>query len=122
MSKTNLKGQYFYRDMGDGTSVSVVRKRRPDDDVWALAVVFALPKNRRMTCFLEDSAGVPFVDELTDGLLDYIEDMSEIGIEKSEEEGDEFILQKRKLAKKDKKADKWEDVKTSKEEKVVTTK
>lgn len=118
---TNLKGQYFHKDMGDGTSVAVVRKRRPDDDVWALAIVFTLPGNRKMTCFLEDSAGVSFVDELADGLLDYLEDFSEIEIEKSEEEGDEFILRKRELAKKEKKADKWKDIETTEEEKVATT-
>lgn len=119
---TNLKGQYFHRDLGDGTSVSVVRKRRPDDEVWALAMLFNFSGGKKMTCFLEDTKGVPFVEELADGLLDYLEDVSEIEIEKLEDAGDEFILRKRELAKKDKKADKWEDVKTSKEEKVTVKK
>ncbi len=45
--------------------------------------------------------------------------MIEIEIEKSEADGDEFILRKRELAKKGDKADKWNDVKTSKEEAVT---
>ncbi len=114
---TNLKGQYFYRDLGDGTSVSVIRKRRPDDEVWALAMEFRAG-GKVMTCFLEDSAGVPFVQELTDGLIDYLEDVSEIEIENSEAAGDEFILRKRETAKKESKKDKWEDIKTTKEETV----
>jgi len=119
MSKTNLKGQYFYRDMGDGTSISVVRKRRPDDEVWALAMLFKFPGGKSLTCFLEDTTGVPFVEEITDGLIDYLEDMSDIEIEKFEADGDEFILRKRKDAKKENKGDKWNDVKTSKEEAVT---
>lgn len=116
---TNLKGQYFYRDLGDGTSVSVVRKRRPDDDVWALVMLFKFPGGKSLTCFLEDSTGVPFVEEIADGLIDYLEDMSEIEIEKLEADGDEFILRKRKEAEKEKKGDKWVDIKTSKEETVT---
>ena len=117
MSKTNLKGQYFYRDLGDGTSVSVIRKRRPDDEVWALAMEFRVG-GKVMTCFLEDSAGVPFVQEMTDGLIDYLEDVSEIEIENSEAAGDDFILRKRETAKKENKKDKWDDIKTTKEETV----
>lgn len=113
---TNLKGQYFFKDMGDGTSIAVVRKRRPDDEVWALAMLFRFPGGKSLTCFLEDSTGVPFVEELADGLLDYLDDISEIMIEKSEEDGDNFIMRKREEAKRDKSKDKWTDVKTSKEE------
>ncbi len=117
MSKTNLKGQYFYRDLGDGTSVSVIRKRRPDDEVWTLAMEFRMGE-KVMTCFLEDSTGVPFVEELADGLIDYLDDVIEIGIEILEADGDEFILRKRELAKKEDKKDKWDDIKTTKEETV----
>lgn len=116
---TNLKGQYFSKDMGDGTSVSVIRKRRPDDEVWALAMEFRFPGGKVMTCFLEDSSGVAFVEELADGLIDYLDDISEINIENSETAGDEFILRKREIAEKENKKDKWNDVKTTKEE-VVT--
>ncbi len=116
---TNLKGQYFYKDMGDGTSISVIRKRRPDDEVWALAMLFKFPSGKLLTCFLEDTTGVPFIQELADGLLDYLEDVSEIEIEKSEADGDEFILRKREKAKKENKDDMWEDVKTTKEETVT---
>ena len=117
MSTTNLKGQYFYKDLGDGTSVSIIRKRRPDDEVWALAMEFRMGE-KVMTCFLEDSSGVSFVQEMTDGLIDYLDDVIEIGIEILEADGDEFILRKRELAKKDNKADKWTDIKTTKEETV----
>ncbi len=116
---TNLKGQYFHKDLGDGTSVSVVRKRRPDDEVWALALLFVFSGGKKLTCFLEDSTGIPFVEELADSLIDYLADTSEIEIEKLEEDGDDFILRKRELAKKEKKSDKWEDIKTSKEETVT---
>ena len=116
---TNLKGQYFYKDMGDGTSVSVIRKRRPDDEVWALAMEFRFPGGKVMTCFLEDSTGVPFVQELADGFLDYLDDIIEIDIENSESAGDDFILRKRESAKKENKEDKWEDVQTTKEETVT---
>ncbi len=118
MGKTNLKGQYFYKDLGDGTSVTVIRKRRPDDDVWALAMEFRAGE-KVMTCFLEDSSGVSFVQEMADGFIDYLDDVIEIEIENSEGAGDEFILRKRELAKKDNKKDKWEDIKTTKEETVI---
>ncbi len=118
MSKTNLKGQYFFKDMGDGTSVAIIRKRRPDDEVWALAMEFRFLGGKVMTCFLEDAVGIPFVEEITDGLLDYLEDISEIEIENLEEAGDDFILRKRELAKKENKDDKWKDIKTTKEETV----
>ncbi len=116
---TNLKGQYFYRDLGDGTSVAVVRKRRPDDEVWALAMLFKFPGGKSLTCFLEDIAGIPFIQELADGLIDYLDDMIEIGIEKSEADGDEFILRKRIDAEKENKDDKWDDVTTTKEETLI---
>ncbi len=118
MSKTNLKGQYFHKDMGDGTSVSIVRKRRPDDEVWALAMSFRFPNGKSLTCFLEDSSGVSFIEEMADGLIDYLDDVIEIGIETLEADGDEFILRKRELAKKENKKDGWNDVKTTKEETV----
>ena len=119
MSKTNLKGQYFYRDLGDGTSVAVIRKRRPDDEVWALAMEFRFAGGKALTCFLENSTGVPFVEELTDGLLDYLSDVIEIDIENSEAAGDEFILRRREIAEKENKKDKWNDIKTTKEEAAV---
>ncbi|KKK90239.1 hypothetical protein LCGC14_2725090 [marine sediment metagenome] len=115
---TNLKGQYFYKDMGDGTSVSIVRKRRPDDEVWALVMLFKFPGGKLLTCFLEDTNGIPFIQELADGLIDYLEDVSEIDIENSEAAGDDFILRKRETAKKENKKDKWDDIKTTKEETV----
>jgi len=100
---TNLKGQYFYRDLGDGTSVSIVRKRRPDDEVWALAMLFKFPGGKSLTCFLEDVNGVCFVDELADGLCDYLEDVSEIAIEKMEADSEAFILRKEEEEKNDNK-------------------
>lgn len=99
---TNLRGMYFEKELGDGTTLTVVRKRRPDDDTWALAIVLRVG-TKTATCFLEDKEGKCFVDELTDGLLDYMEDVSNIIIEKSEEDGEAFILRKEQKAKNDKK-------------------
>ncbi len=90
---TNLKGMYFQKEMGDGTSLSVVRKRRPDDQVFALALELRVG-TKTATCFLEDVSGIGFVNELTDALLDYMEDVSEMEIEKMEEDGKAFILRK----------------------------
>ena len=98
---TNLRGMYFEKEMGDGSTMSIVRKRRPDDEVWALALILKAG-TKTATCFLEDKNGVCFVDELTDGLLDYMEDVSNIEIEKSESAGEAFILRKEKEAKNDK--------------------
>ena len=97
-NKTNLKGMYFEKDMGDGTHFSVVRVRRPDDEVWALAIKLK-SGSKSVTCFLEDVNGVCFVDDLTDALVDYMEDISEIEIEKSEEDGEAFVLRKEEEAK-----------------------
>ena len=98
---TNLKGSYFQKEMGDGTTLSVIRKRRPDDQVFALALELRAG-TKTATCFLEDINGRCFVDELTDALLDYLEDVSEMKIEKMEENGEAFILRKEQ-EKKDKK-------------------
>lgn len=97
---TNLKGMYFQKEMGDGTTLSVIRKRRPDDQVFALTLELRAG-TKTATCFLEDINGVCFVDELTDALLDYLEDVSEMEIEKMEEDGEAFTLRKEK-EKKDK--------------------
>ncbi len=90
---TNLKGHYFEKDLGDGTVMGIIRTRRPDDDTWALALRLRA-NGKTATCFLEDVNGVCFVDELTDALLDYMEDVSDIAIEKSEADGKAFILRK----------------------------
>lgn len=96
---TNLKGMYFEKAMGDGTSFSVIRTRRPDDDVWALALRINAG-SKTATIFLEDVEGVSFVSELTDALVDYLEDVTEIEIEKSEEDAEAFTLRKEEEAKK----------------------
>ena len=100
--QTNLKGMYFEKELGDGSTMSIVRKRRPDDEVWALALILKAG-TKTATCFLEDKNGICFVDELTDGLLDYMEDISNIEIEKSEKAGEAFILRKEKEEKNDRK-------------------
>ncbi len=92
---TNLKGSYFQKEMGDGTTLSVIRKRRPDDQVFALALELRVG-TKTATCFLEDINGVCFVNELTDALVEYLEDVSEMEIEKMEENGKAFILRKEK--------------------------
>lgn len=96
--KTNLKGRYFEKDLGDGTFMSIIRVKRPDDDTWALALRLRA-NNKTATCFLEDINGVCFVSDLTDALLDYLEDVSDIAIEKSEADGKAFILRKEQEAK-----------------------
>lgn len=96
---TNLKGSYFSKDMGDGTMMSVIRKRRPDDEVWALALEFRNGA-KVMTCFLETLDGVCFVNELADALVDYLYDFSEIEINGEEEDGVAFLLRKAEEAKK----------------------
>ena len=100
--KTNLKGMYFEKAMGDGTSLTIVRQRRPDDENWALALQFRVG-TKTLTCFLEDVNGVCFVDELADGLCDYLEDVSEIAIEKMEADSEAFILRKEEEEKNDNK-------------------
>ena len=91
--KTNLKGHYFEKNLGDGTTMSIIRTRRPDDDTWALALRLRAG-GKTATCFLEDVNGVCFVDELTDALVDYLEDVSNIKIEEMEADGEAFILRK----------------------------
>lgn len=100
--QTNLKGMYFEKEMGDGTSLSIVRTRRPDDETWALAIKLRVG-TKTATCFLEDKDGKCFVDEMTDGLLDYLDDKSNIEIENMEAAGEAFILRKEEEAKKDNK-------------------
>ncbi|KKK77457.1 hypothetical protein LCGC14_2853420 [marine sediment metagenome] len=90
---TNLKGRYFQRELGDGTSMNVIRMRRPDDQVFALALQLRVG-TKVATCFLEDVNGVCFVDELSEALIDYLEDVSEIKIEKDEIDGEAFLLRK----------------------------
>ena len=90
---TNLKGRYFQKELGDGTSMGIIRMRRPDDQVFALALQLRVG-TKVATCFLEDINGVCFVDELTEALLDYLEDVSEIKIEKDEADGEAFLLRK----------------------------
>lgn len=95
---TNLKGMYFQKELGDGTSMSIIRTRRPDDQVFALALQLRVG-TKTATCFLEDVNGVCFVSDLTDALLDYLEDVSNIVIEKNEADGEAFLLRKEQEAK-----------------------
>jgi hypothetical protein len=109
---TNLKGMYFEKDLGDGTMMKLIRLRRPDDDNWALAIQLSAG-TQKATCFLEDIKGVSFASELADGLVDFLEDISNMEIEKSEAEGDSFILRKQAKGKKDKTKDDFKDVELS---------
>ena len=102
MGTTNLKGMYFEKAMGDGTNMKIVRLRRPDDENWALALQLRAG-TKTATCFLEDVDGIPFVQELADALIDYLEDLSNIEIEQMEQDGEAFILRKEEEAKKKKK-------------------
>ncbi len=102
-----MKGMYFEKQMGDGTSVSVIRSRREDDGRWALAFRYRFD-GKMLTCFLEDADGVCFVDELTDALVDYLDDKTDEGIEESEEKGKTFI--RRKEAEKKNSTDKDESI------------
>lgn len=95
---TNLRGMYFQKELGDGTSMSIIRTRRPDDQVFALAIQLRVG-TKTATCFLEDINGVCFVDELTEALIEYLEDVSEMKIEKDETDGEAFLLRKEQEAK-----------------------
>ena len=88
-----MKGLYFEKDMGDGTYVSVVRIKREDDGNWALAFRFRFD-GKMLTCFLEDMDGNCFVDELTDALVEYLDDKTDEEIEESEEKGKAFTARK----------------------------
>jgi hypothetical protein len=72
-----MKTRYFMKDLGDGTSVELARMRRPDDDNMALAIRFKLSDGRMLNCFLEDKDGNSFVDELCEGLTDFLCDVEE---------------------------------------------
>jgi hypothetical protein len=66
----NIKGQYLKKDLGDGTIVSVVNAKRPDDGTFALAILLRVG-TRTATCFLEDVEAVSYVDELIEALQEY---------------------------------------------------
>ena len=69
----NIKGQYLKKDLGDGTTISVINTKRPDDGTFALA--FRLRAGEKMvTAFLEDVDAVSYVEELRDALSAYLED------------------------------------------------
>lgn len=115
---TNLKGMYFEKDLGDGTMLKLIRLRRPDDQNWALAIELSAG-GKKARCFLEDVEGVCFANDLADGLVDFLADVSEIEIEKLEADGDNFITAKRDKAKKNKDSkDKWQDAELTSEETV----
>jgi hypothetical protein len=110
---TNLKGMYFEKDLGDGTTMKLIRIRRPDDDNWALAIQLNAG-TKKVTCFLEDKEGVSFAGDLADGIVDFLEDVSDMEIEKQEAAGDSFIVRKQTKSAKDKDAkDKWQDAELS---------
>ena len=113
-----MKGMYFEKDLGDGTRVSVVRIRREDDGNWALAFRWNFD-GKVLTCFLEDVDGECFVDELTDVLVQYLEDKGDEAIEESEEKALAFV--KRKKAEEDKRAPGDEILPDVKREKKVET-
>jgi hypothetical protein len=72
-----MKTRYFMKDLGDGTSIELTHMRRPDDDTMALAMRFKLSGGRMLNCFLEDKEGNSFVEELCEGLTDFLCDVSE---------------------------------------------
>jgi hypothetical protein len=112
---------YFEKDMGDGTTLKLIRLRRPDDQNWALAIELSAG-GKKARVFLETKEGLCFANDLADGLVDFLEDKSEMGIEKLEADGDEFIVRKRAASKKDKDSkDKWQDAELSTEEETVTS-
>ena len=102
MGTTNLKGMYFEKDLGDGTSMKIIRLRRPDDENWALALELR-NGTKSARCFLEDVNAVSFVQELADALIDYLEDLGNIEIEQMEADGEAFTLRKEEEAKNKKK-------------------
>jgi len=80
-----MKTRYFMKDLGDGTSIELAQMRRPDDDTMALAIRFRLSDGRMLNCFLEDKEGNCFVDELCEGLTDFLCDVEEKNKREAEE-------------------------------------
>jgi len=84
----NIKGQYLTRDLGDGTNMSVVNVKRPDDGTFALA--FRLRAGQKsVTCFLEDVDANSYVSELIEALEDYQADRAAVEAEEAERRADE---------------------------------
>lgn len=79
----NIKGQYFLKDLGDGTSVSVINVKRGDDGTFALA--FRLRAGEKsVTCFLETVDAESYVPELVEALQEYQEDRMAVEEEESD--------------------------------------
>ncbi len=79
----NIKGQYLSKDLGDGTSVSIINAKRPDDNTFALAFRLRAGK-KSVTCFLEDIDAVSYVPELIEALQNYQEDRQAVEDEENE--------------------------------------
>jgi len=79
----NIKGQYLNKDLGDGTTISLINAKRPDDGTWALA--FRLRAGQKLvTAFLEDVEAVSYAEELRDALTEYLEDKKAVADEETE--------------------------------------
>lgn len=95
---SNIKGQYLSKDLGDGTSVSLINAKRKDDGTFALA--FRLRDGgRSVTLFLEDVDAVSYAEELRDALTDYLADRQAVEEEESKRRGDEHKSLKEKREK-----------------------
>jgi hypothetical protein len=80
---SNIKGQYLKKDLGDGTSISLINAKRADDGTSALA--FRLRDGARsVTVFLENVDAKSYAEELRDALTDYLEDRLAVDEEEAE--------------------------------------
>ena len=74
---SNIKGQYLKKDLGDGTTISIINTKRPDDGTFALA--FRLRAGEKMvTAFLEDVDANSYAEELRDALTEYLKDRADV--------------------------------------------
>jgi hypothetical protein len=79
---SNIKGQYLKKDLGDGTKVSLVNARRPDDGTFALCLLLR-DGDRVAKVFLEDAEAVSYAEELRDALTEYLKDRDAVESEES---------------------------------------
>jgi hypothetical protein len=91
----NIKGQYLNKDLGDGTTVSLINAKRVDDGTFALA--FRLRAGEKsVTCFLETVDAVSYVDELVEALQDYQADRQAVEEEENTRRAEEHDAMKTK--------------------------
>jgi hypothetical protein len=96
----NIKGMYLTKDLGDGTQVSLVNMKRPDDGIFALCLMLR-DGSRTAKVFLEDIDSVSYAEELRDALTAYLSDRDEVQAEEDKRRASEHenLKQNRDTAK-----------------------